>query len=251
VKPFPIRSVGRASEWLLWLAARDGATATEIAQAFAVPLPTVHHTLRTLEQCQLLTRDRTRRYILGARVGILSDAFLRQQAVSRELMDPLAWLAETTTETAYLAAWRGGEIRIMACVEGSNAVRVAGVHTGFYADGHARATGKLLLAYATEFQREAYLSSHALRRLTARTITTASGLERELARTRERGYATEYEEFAEGVSCVSFPVRHGDTVIAAYTISAPSARLAASESKVVDAVRRAAALASTVEVARV
>jgi DNA-binding IclR family transcriptional regulator len=251
VKAVPIRSVGRAAEWLLWLAARDGATATELSQAFDVPLPTVHHTLRTLEQCQLLSRDQSRRYILGARVGILSDAFLRQQAVSRELMEPLAWLAETTTETAYLAAWRGGEIRIMACVEGSNAVRVAGVHTGFYADGHARATGKLLLAYATDYQRETYLSSHALRRVTARTITSASRLEDELRRTRERGYATEYEEFAVGVSCVSFPVRHGDAVVAAYTISAPSERLAANEAKIVEAVRRAAELASTAEVAHV
>ena len=46
------------------------------------------------------------------------------------------------------SAWRGEEIRVLASLESGAAVRVAGVERGPYRCPHARATGKLLLAFA-------------------------------------------------------------------------------------------------------
>jgi DNA-binding IclR family transcriptional regulator len=220
-----IQSVSRAARLLLFASEREnGCTAKEAAVAFGMALPTTYHLLNTLVDEGLLAKDTHRRYSLGPKVGALSDAYQRQVSVPEWLLLPLRQLAETTGETAYLAAWRGDEIRVLSTVEGAHAVRVAQLHSGYYANGHARATGKLLLALARPSVRSAYLRANPPRALTPRTIVGDEQLEAELARIRERGYAYDEEEFSEGVSCVAAPVIQNDVVLAAYTISAPTGR---------------------------
>ena len=113
----------------------------DLARHFNAPLPTVHHVLSTLVQEGLLAKDAARRYHMGPRIGALAASFMREQAVPSVWQRALAGLAASTGETAYLTAWRGGELRILAGVEGSRAVRVHDVHVGLYADAHARAWG--------------------------------------------------------------------------------------------------------------
>ena len=194
-----VRSVARASRWLLWIAEHEGATASDVAREFDVALPTVHHVLSTLAQEGLLEKDAARRYHMGPNVGVLSGSFAREQAVPSLWQRAIAELASATGETAHLAAWRGGEIRILAGVEGSRAVRVPDIHIGSYAHAHARAAGKLLLALAPPAQREAYLATHPPARLTAKTITSAGGLNAEFERIRRARHATDNEEFADGL----------------------------------------------------
>jgi DNA-binding IclR family transcriptional regulator len=220
-----IQSVSRASRLLLFVAENhEGATAKEAAVALGLALPTTYHLLNTLVAEGLLAKDSRRRYSVGPKVGALSDAYLRDASVPEWLLLPLHQLAETTGETAYLAAWRRHEIRVLATVEGAHAVRVAGLHAGYYANGHARATGKLLLALARDEVREAYLQANPMTALTPRTITSRAELEHELERIRERGYAYDEEEFSEGVGCVAAAAIENDVVIAAYTVSAPAER---------------------------
>lgn len=232
-----VQSVARACRLLLFVSEQaDGCTATEAASAAGMALPTTYHLLNTLVAEGMLVKDSRRRYTVGPKVGALSDAFLRQQSAPEYLLAPLHQLAETTGETAYLTGWRGEEIRVLASVEGAHAVRVAGLHSGYYAHGHARATGKLLLAYARPEVREAYLRKNPPTALTPRTIVDVAALEAELALTRERGYAIEQEEFAEGVGCASAPVLEHGVVIAAYTISAPIHRFGERRQALIDAV---------------
>jgi DNA-binding IclR family transcriptional regulator len=117
----------------------------------------------------------------------------------------LAELACSTEETAHLAAWRGGEIRMLAGVEGSRAV-VPDIHIGSYAHAHARAAGKLLLALAPQARRDGYLALRPPTRLTAKTITSALRLQAELDRIRAAQYATDNEEVADGLLCLSVPI---------------------------------------------
>jgi len=241
----PVRSVARAGAYLLWIAERDGASATEAAAEFGVPVPTMHHTLKSLAHAGLLEHDQNKRYVIGHRVGALSDAFLRQHAVPAHLRQPLEWIAETTEETAYLAAWRGPEIRILASVEGRQAVRVAGVHTGFYEHAHARATGKLLLAFADVARREGYLATHQLERVSPKAVTDRIALLQQFERARELGYATDEDEFAPGVSCISCPIYDDDDVVGALTVSAPTTRYLHNRSELLECVRRGAEMASS------
>jgi IclR family acetate operon transcriptional repressor len=236
-----VRSVARAARWLLWIAEHEGASATDVAREFEVPLPTVHHVLSTLAQEGLLEKDAGRRYHMGPNVGVLAGSFVREQGVPSIWQRALAELASSTGETVHLAAWRGGEIRMLAGVEGSRAVRVPDIHIGSYAHAHARAAGKLLLALAPQARRDGYLALHPPTRLTAKTITSALRLQAELDRIRAAQYATDNEEFADGLSCLSVPILENRAVLAALSIAAPSQRFRAERQFLLRQARKAAA----------
>lgn len=220
-----IQSVARASQLLLWVAAQPhGATAKEIAAAQGLALPTTYHMLNTLVDEGLLAKDVHRRYILGRSTSVLAQAYLRGKAVPDSLLSALREVARRTEETAYLADWGEHEIRVLASLEGRHMLRVAEVGSGRYEFGHARANGKVLLAYAQPEAREAYLRSHPLVPVTKATICDRAEFERELKRIRERGYAYDEEEFAVGVSCVAAPLLHGEHLVAALGLSVPTER---------------------------
>ena len=220
-----IQSVARASQILLWIAQQPhGATAKEIAGGQQLALPTTYHLVNTLVDQGLLAKDEHRRYILGRSTAVLAQAYLRGKSVSESLLAAVRRVAEETGETAYLADWGEHDIRVLASVEGSQMVRVAEVASGSYEDAHARANGKVLLAYAWPETREAYLRSHPPARLTDNTIHEPEAIERELARIRNRGYAYDQEEFAVGVSCVAAPLLHGGRIVAALGLSVPTDR---------------------------
>ncbi len=225
-KVLTIQSVARASRVLLSVAAATPrpVSATEVSTEFDLTLPTAYHLLTTLVEEGLLAKDQDRRYVLGPKAAVIADAVARDANVSEAHLSLLRRLAEQSGETAYLSAWRRGEIRVLATIEGAHAVRVGDIGTGFFGDVHARATGKLLLAYAREDVRRAVLAERPLPALTPHTITDSAKLEAELDQVRVAGFAYDWEEYALGVACVSAPIRDGDTVVAALTLSAPVER---------------------------
>jgi DNA-binding IclR family transcriptional regulator len=157
-------------------------------------------------------------------VGVLAAAYERQTLPPTELTVPLRALASATGETAYLGVWRDGQIEIRAQATGHHAVQVANLKPGFHSDAHARASGKVLLAFAEPGVRDRYFAAHPLRRLTANTITEPTRLMDELDRVRSTGFATEEEEFSEGVACIAVPIITDPYLIGAYAISGPVER---------------------------
>jgi IclR family acetate operon transcriptional repressor len=227
-----IQSVARAARLLIWVADQpDGATVKEMASSQDLALATTYHLVNTLVDEGLLTKDAQRRYILGPSTAILSEAYLRARTVSETLLTALRELARRTEETAYLADWGEYDIRVLGCVEGRQMVRVAEVGSGPYEHGHARATGKLLLAYAPPELREAYLRSHPLVPVTSATICDRKRLDAEFERIRERGYAFDEEEYAKGICCVAAPLRREGHVIAAFGLAVPADRFHASRAE--------------------
>jgi len=220
-----IQSVARASQLLLWVAQQPhGATAKEIAIAQRLALPTTYHLVNTLVDQGLLAKDGQRRYILGHSAAILAHAYLGARSVSETLLGAVRELAERTRETSYLADWGAHEIRVLASIEGSKMVRVAEVASAPYEGAHARASGKVLLAWAPSELRERYLAGHPLTAVTPNTITDRDELERELRRIRRRGYAYDLEEFSLGVACVGAPLLQDGRLVAALGVSVPAER---------------------------
>jgi IclR family acetate operon transcriptional repressor len=245
--PTRIRSVGKAVSILVWLAGQPEArSAKQIATALQLPIATAYHLLDTLVQDGMLFKDEHRLYHLGPSVGLLVDAFQRQNSPPEYLLAPLRRLAEEVGETTYLSVADGLDVVVMASVEGSHAVRVRGLHVGFRGSVHARGSGKLMLAYAGGERIESYLGD-ALAPRTPNTIVDADALRVELAAIRARGYAFDEEEFTEGVSGVSAPVIQGEVPIAAYTISTPTERFRARRHDLTAAVVAAAVAASSQE----
>lgn len=235
-----IRSVGRAAQVLRLVAEREGRTAAEIARALGCPRPTCYHLLNTLVAEGLLSKDPRRRYHLGPLVGALSDALIRELALPEHIVTGLYRLAEKTGETAHASGWHNGEVTVLASIEGTHAIRVAGLHRGFTGFANARSAGKLLLALAPRAARDAYLRSHPLEPLTRHTIAQRDTLLAELTRIRDDGYALDEEEFRDGVACVSAAVTENGLPSAVFTVSAPVDRFRARKDELIDAVVAAA-----------
>lgn len=244
-----IQSVARAVRLLMHVAGEpEGATTTAAAAAVGLPVPTAHHLLATLCDEGLLARGEQRRFVLGPGVAALAAAYSQAEGVPPWLLEPLRKLVREQQETAYLSAWRGQQIMVLASLESGAAVRVAGAERGAYEDPHARATGKLLLAFADPQQRAAILGEEALVARTPRTIVDRAALEAELETIRERGWAADEEEFHEGVCCVSAPAISSGVLVAAFTLSVPAHGFDGRRAALVEAVKSAAASAASAHV---
>jgi IclR family acetate operon transcriptional repressor len=244
-EPTRIRSVAKAMQLLMRIAEVDMSSARQAADALGLPVATAHHLLETLVAEGMLSKYPHRGYELGPRIGALADAFHRRNAPSEFLLAPLRRLSEETGETAYLSGRRWDDAVVLASAEGSQAVRVSALHTGYHGHNHARASGKLLLAFGRPEALDGYLAAHELSALTPSTITDESRLRQELDDIRARGHAVDHEEFTPGVSCVAAPVLEADIAIAAYAVAVPTERFQQRFPALKEAVLRAAAAAAT------
>lgn len=239
-----IQSVERAARLLLLVAtSEDRITAKHAADHFDLSLPTTYHLLATLVSEGLLSKEAGRRYRLGPKAAVIADAVARDQTAPEYYLHYLRELADATGEKVYLSAWRGGEITVLATIEGDHAVRVAGIETGVSGFEHARASGKLLMAFARTELRDPLLAGRLPKR-TPHTITSRKALERELETIREEGISVDREEFSSGVTCISAPITEDGVAVAACTISVPTQRFHEREEELRRALLSAAQAAS-------
>jgi len=223
-----INSVVRGVNILTAIARSDqGLSVREIAEAIGVERQTAYHLVHTLEDTGFIARDDQRNYRLGLRVGALAEAFGRQFSAPDYMLPLVRGLAHETGETCYVVGWWRGEIVIIEVAAGANAIRSAEMPHGQYLHAHARAAGKVLLAYAATARMAEYLLNHQpLAKLTENTITDFKSLQAEFARIRAEGVGYDNEEFAPGISCMAMPLEAG-TAPYALALSAPSERFQA------------------------
>jgi IclR family acetate operon transcriptional repressor len=239
IAPRPrVQSAARAVGIMLAIAQSErGLTTKEISEQVGIGRQATYHLLHTLAATGMVSRDENR-YVLGLQVGALAEGFARQLAPAERLAPVVRVLAQETGEMSYASGWWEGEIVTLAFARGTNPVQAVEVPQGYAGHAHARASGKLLLALATDAIRDAYFSRHALDRRTPNTITQRVALDKEFAAIRESGYATDREEFAVGLSCIAVPFASGSPFVLA--VSGPSDRVAARHDKYLESLRRAA-----------
>jgi DNA-binding IclR family transcriptional regulator len=219
-----VQSAARTISILLEVAQSDhGLTTKEISERTGIGRQATYHLVHTLLETRMLTRTGGRRYVLGLSVGTLAEGFGRQLAPSEHLGPLVRELARTTGETSYATGWWSGEITTLTVARGTNPVRADEVPQGHIGHAHARASGKLLLAFANPSVRQHYLDTHERVAVTAYTKTDVAELEAEFARIRAQGYAEDREEYAIGLCCLSVPVDAAASPFA-LSISAPRER---------------------------
>jgi len=200
---------------------------TELARAVGLNKTTAYRLLTALEsEGMVMRRAGADTYRLGPEAVALGGRAMRSNDLRLASHFELEALAQHTGETATLEVLSGSQVLILDEVPGQHLVgSTQSIGTRWPA--HATSTGKALLAHLPDAQRKAILRP-PLAKLTAKTITTLAGLRAELARARERGYATAIEEIEAGYVAVGAPVRnHEGRVVAAISIGGPSLRLAA------------------------
>lgn len=216
-----IKSLARGLKLLDLLAsATGGAGVTELAEQLGVDKSSAFRLLQTLVKYGYVEKDEdTRRYYLGSQVVVLSRSILTRMPLRDQAKPFLRELMERTGECAHLAIVAQGQALYIDQVE-SPATLSVNTGVGTLAPLHCTALGKILLAYgAAPIPRE-------LRPYTQRTITGPAALRAQLEQTRRQGYATDDEEYAQGVRCVAVPAwDYRGKVVGAIGISGPVGRM--------------------------
>jgi DNA-binding IclR family transcriptional regulator len=221
-----VQSVDRAINVLEILAREGSAGVSEVAAEIGVHKSTAFRLLAALEERDLVEQNIERgKYQLGFGILRLASAIPTRIDLARQAQPVLDDLAQRLDETVNLAVARNHYAVHVQQALGSAAVASQN-WVGQLTPLHATASGKILLAYMSEEQRSATLDATGLRSYTEHTVTSRKALLEELARAREEGIATAYEELETGLNAVAAPVRdHTGTVVGAVSVSGPAYRL--------------------------
>jgi DNA-binding IclR family transcriptional regulator len=220
-----VRSVDRAVAILDLLARGGWRTGAEVARELHVHRSTALRLLGTLERHSLVERDqRSARYKLGQRLPQLASVVTGELDM-RSLARPVCeHLARAAGETATFEVLIGDDIVPLEQVTASTSVMTVN-WLGRRYPVHCTASGKAILAFLPEVQRQRFLA-RPLDRVTAHTITDPRELEAQLEAAREAGVALTHEELELGVDAIAAPVFGAEgEVVAAVDLSGPSHRL--------------------------
>ena len=213
---------------ILEVLARTGRALTlaELAEESRLPKPTVHRILKSLRDLGYVNQaGRGGTYELSARLATLRE-YGRDEAVREKVRPLMARLHAAFNETVNLGFLEGIYVRYGYVIETTQPLRWI-VKPGARDQFHTTALGRVIVAHLPEEQ-QARLVAKACARLPARGRKAARAkLERELAATRVRGFASEEEETVVGVACVAVPLIGMGEPLAAVSVAVPVHRFPA------------------------
>lgn len=192
----------------------------ELAEECRMPKPTVYRILRSLRDLGYVEQlDRGGEYRLSDRLASLRE-FGRDEAVRDKALPLMRELHGQFDETVNLGLLEGIYIRYAHVIETTQALRWI-VKPGARDLFHTTALGRAIVANLPTEQQSRLLTK-ACATLPARgRAATRAKLEKELAATRERGYALEEQETVEGVACVATTLAPWGEPLAAVSVSVP------------------------------
>lgn len=198
---------------------------TELSKKLKLHKNNVFRILATLQSRNYIEQNKANEnYRLGVRCLELGQTFIHQRGMLKQAKPILQELAEKTGETSYMSILRGNDVVYLDSVEPTATVRVVS-RLGLHMPAHATAAGKALVAFESEEDLRKRFGEE-LKAYTKRTFRTFEDLFRDIERVREKGFATDLEEFEEGLRCIAAPVRdYTRKVIGALSVSGPAHRL--------------------------
>jgi len=206
------------------LAASSPLSLSEIARELGIAKSTLHRICSVLVERGWAVRDSDGRFDLGIRA-------LRLGSSSSELPMVTAFrtvAAEFLTrhdETIALAILDGVESLFIALEETSQPVRLV-THVGSKTSAFASASGRVVLASHPPAAVAAMFGGQLLVTPTGRRLNGVAELQSILNEVRERGFAENWEETAEGLFAASVPVVNDEEVtLCALTTLIPISRV--------------------------
>jgi DNA-binding IclR family transcriptional regulator len=198
---------------------------SDIAELMGLHKATTHRIMITLLNCGYLERTPDgNKYRLGLKLASTGLSVLHRLDFRREALPYMRELTEKFKENCDLGVFDQGEVLGVEVVPGSHAVMIA-ARAGFRLPMHCSAGGKVFLAFLPDSDRDRLLSQ-PLKAHTAKTITSASELRRQLAEVQKKGYAVDDGELEAEVRAIAVPIRNGDgAIIAAMSIPGPASRM--------------------------
>ena len=215
-----VARVVRAVEYV----AREGRVRLDdVARELGVHKSNALRLLNSLRELDWIVLDDRRTYMVSPHLVAVGEAaaagtsFQLALEVAQELRD-------MTGETVHIAVPHGDRMLVVGRVDSLNPLRVS-CELGTRDALHTSGLGKAYLAALTDERLQSVIGRLDLEASTPFSITDASDLRAEVARTRERGYSLDFEEGRLGVCCIGFSLYLGSRRDAvALSITGPSDR---------------------------
>lgn len=197
----------------------------DLVKALGLPKPTVHRLLQTAEAEGLVQRHIDgKSYGPGYRMRRISANTMSCERIRSERLAILSRLAEDVGETCNIAIPDRDSMIYLERVETHWPLRIqmpAGTRVPFY----CTASGKMYLSSLRADKLDRLIGVLALTAHTNATMTDPEEIKADVTRIRAQGYATDNQEFLEGMSAVAVPVRDDqDRLVSTLSIHAPNQR---------------------------
>lgn len=226
VKPFRFEALDRAVAILRILERHsEPLPLSVLAREAGLGQATTSRYLASLVGHNLVERVDGSRYALGIGLYLLGQKSLYRKDIRVVARPHLEHLNRRFDETVSLALCVKGELTVIDCIEGTQALR-QGASVGLHNPWHASSLGKSILAYLPEAEAVGVLSEKELEVYTTKTLATIDEILDQFAGIRDQKFAIDDEESAKGGRCVGAPVLDaGGRPFAAISVSGPVARI--------------------------
>ena len=172
----------------------------------------------------LLQNEDNQKYSLGLKILSLTNAVKMNNILIRASRPYLEELSAKYRETVHSAQEMNGSIVYLDKVEAETSIYI-NTQMGTKNYMHCTGVGKVLLAYKSKEELDAFLS-RPLKPLTFNTITDPGAFKKEMAEIRRNGYGGDDEEIEIGLSCVAVPVMKSENKPGfAISVAGPTVRM--------------------------
>ncbi len=215
------KSVHKALSALVTLAdAPDRALSLDaVAEATGIARPTCARLLDDLTAFGFVEQVPRRR---GYRLGPMAHQLTRRCIYRQDLLEVaepvVAECARTIQESVTLSTLHRGRRYVLLHVNGSRTFEIR-MQRPYFEDMYDTPTGRVLLAYASEAEVDAYVAQHGLPRGSWKGIRSRRALDQALADLRRRGH--DRDTYQGTLTIVAYPVWEGDGVVAALRAAMP------------------------------
>lgn len=201
-------------------------TPSALKDTLNLPKPTLHRLFHTAEEAGYLQRDIDgRSYGPGPRLRRLAVDTVSSRRVRMVRLTILSRVAEDIGETCNIATPDRNGMIYLDRVETHWPLRIQ-LPIGSQVPFHCTASGKMYLSSLRPAYLERFLANAALSHRVAGTITDKVALKTELQITRARGYATDAEEFMDGMTAIAVPIYDmQDRLVSTLSVHAPLQRI--------------------------
>lgn len=203
-----IQSVQRALRILSFFSSKNPRLGiTEISRLLNLPKPTVHGLMQTLHEEGFLQQDpETRKYALGLKIYELGTYLSATLKINQVGLNPARRLAENTHRMVRLAIWdRNAALVTLNLFPNFHAGFQH--HLGPRLPAYCTALGKVMLAFLPEELCIEFIQSTDFIPCATHTRTDKGLFREEIRQVYFTGFATESEEYMNGMSCIAAPIR--------------------------------------------
>lgn len=203
---------------------------TELEALSGLPKATLHRHLKELADERLVQLDeRSLTWSSGYRILEMANQIWARSDIRVLARDQLVALNALSGETVQIAVLADTHVVVIDHVESTRSVRHS-ISVGNREPVYCTGTGKVLLAWCDDSQRDDIISRISFARYTPNTITDKIALHNVLAKVSQEGYAIDAEERFLGSQCIAAPVVDSTgRAIAGLSITAPVFRVGMSE----------------------